>query len=173
MIDTDPPSLPPFVRLLLKMAERGREGVYPEVGGPVTIRHARNRNPVRSERPCISLICVSDEVRGDDQMRNEWEVVRELVVDLQVDLELTAEDSGLDETGLAALSMTVTAFLRAIRDEEPTSWLDGMCDWISIGSLEPDDRSTPSDGRMTRAITVLYRTRSDDENVLLAAGVNG
>jgi hypothetical protein len=169
--------LPPPIQILLKLAERGRAADYTEAGiisGPVTVRHARNRRPVKSEKPCITLIFVTDEEQPTELQRNEWEVVREMVVDIQVDLDLETEDSGNDETGMGNLAMVVAVFVKSLRDDPVNaSWIDGMCDWIRIGTLEPDDRSTPDDGRMTRALSVLYRTRSDDENVLLAAGVNG
>lgn len=168
--------LPPPVRILLKMAELGRGADYsqaiPAAGRPVTVRHARNRKPVRGEKPAISLILVSDEPQPDEQDRNLWEAVREMVVDVQVDADLDKEDSGLDETGLGALMLMVAIFVASLRGPDQT-WIAGMVDAVQIGSLEPDDRSTPDDGRMTRALTVLYRVRSDDENVLLAAGVNG
>jgi hypothetical protein len=147
----------------------GRAGI----AGNVTIRHARNRKPVRAEKPCMSIIIVSDDYQPDEADRNDWEQVRELIVDLQADLDLDTEDSGDDPTGLDKLSRFVAAFVAGLKDPEMPTYLGGLCDWIRVGALEPDDRSTPDDGRMTRAIHVLYRVRSDDANVLLAQGVNG
>lgn len=167
---------PPTIRLLRMMADRGRAADYTQAGvvsAPVTVRHARNRNPVRAEKPAVSLILVSDEEQPSEQMRNEWEVVREMIVDVQVDLDLATEDSGGDDTGMASLMLVIAVFVQSLRDPEVPSWLGGYCDWIKVGALEPDDRSTPDEGRMTRALSVLYRVRSDDENVLLAAGENG
>jgi len=168
-------TLPPPIILLIEMQRRGAAADYSQViqDGNVTVRHARNRQAVKGELPSIGLILVSDDPQVSDQQRNMDEVVREMVVDVQADIELATEDGGEDETGLAMLMIMIAIFLRSLKDEENASWLGGLCDWISVDSLEPSDRSTADAGRMTRAIRVLYRTRSDDENVLLAAGVNG
>jgi hypothetical protein len=173
-MDEEFPDPPPVVLLMLMQA-RGAAADYTKAGvtNPVTVRHARNRGPVRAEKPAVTLILVSDEPQPDEQDRNAWEVVREMVVDVQVDIDLAAEDSGDDPTGLRVLMKTLAVFVRSLRDPEIATWLGGMCDWIRLGALDPDDRSTPDEGRMTRALRVLYRVRSDDENVLLAAGVNG
>lgn len=167
--------LPPPIQLLLKMSAMGRVADYTQAGiisGPVTVRHARNRKPVKAEKPAITLILVSDEPQPTDLNRNEWEVVREMVIDVQIDADLAIEDTGQDETGLATLMLMVAVFVASLRGPDQI-WLGGMCDFVSIGALEPDDRSTPDDGRMTRALTVLYRTRADDENVLLWQGADG
>lgn len=167
-------ALPPPVAILLKMAELGRMADYSQAvgGATVTIRHSRNRKPVRAEVPAVTLILVSDEPRQDELDRNDWERVREMVIDVQVDTHLAAEDTMIDETGLAVPMILVALFVASLRGPNQT-WISEMVDDVRVGSLEPDDRSTPDEGRMTRALTVLYRVRSDDENVLLAAGVNG
>lgn len=167
-------AIPPPILILRKMAALGRTADFTEVGvlQPVKVRHARNRKPVRGERPAVTLILVSDEPRPDEQDRNMWEVVREMVVDVQVDADLDTEDSDLDDTGLLKLMLIHAVFVASLRGPDQT-WLDQLVDRISVDSLEPDDRSQPDDGRMTRALRVLYRTRSDDENHLLAAGESG
>jgi hypothetical protein len=168
--------MPPPIQLLMEMARRGRLADYTQAGivsKAVTVRHARNRKPALGEVPSISLILVSDEPQPTEGQLTEWEIVREMVVDVQADVQLAIEDTGEDETGLSLLMLTIAVFVKSLKDPENASWLGGLCDWISIGALEPDDRSTPDEGRMTRALTVLYRVRSDDENVLLSAGVNG
>lgn len=167
---------PPPIRLLRMMADRGRAADFSQAGivsKPVKVRHARNRNPVRGEKPAVTLILVSDEPQPTELARNEQELVREMVVDVQADIDLATEESGEDDTGLEVLMLVIAVFVDSLRDQNVPSWLGGYCDWISIGALEPDDRSTPDEGRMTRALSVLYRVRSDDENVLLAAGENG
>lgn len=169
---------PPHIRLLLKLQQLGQAVDYQDragIPGVVTIRHARNRNAVRAEKPAMSLILVSDDDRpNEEEGRNDFEQVREMVVDLQADLELPTEVSRSDVTGLGYLSLFVAAFVGGLRDpDQPNRWLDGLCDWLRVGALEPDDRSTPEDGRMTRAIHVVYRVRTDDPNVLLADGENG
>lgn len=166
---------PPPIVLLKKMRALGAVADYTQAGvtsGPVTVRHSRNRSPVRGERPAVTLILVSDEPQPTEFQHNQWELVREMVVDVQVDLDLASEDSGEDETGLEALMLVVAVFVASLRGPDQI-WLDGLCDFVNIGALEPDDRSTPDEGRMTRALTVLYRVRADDENQLLAAGVDG
>jgi len=167
-------AMPPPIVLLRKMAELGRAADYTQAGvtDPVTVRHARNRKPVRGEVPAISLILVSDDPQPDEFDRNAWEKVRQMVVDVQVDVDLPTEESQIDDTGMAILMMMIAVFVASLRGPDQT-WLDQLCDVVLMGSLEPDDRSKPDDGRMTRALTVLYRVRSDDENVLLAAGENG
>ncbi len=168
-------ALPPPIRILREMAAMGRLADYAQAGiisDPMTVRHARNRDPVRGEVPCISLILVDDDAVQDEQDRNEWESVRSMTVDVQVDLVLANEDSGDDDTGMGVLMMVVAVFVDSLRGPDQI-WINGLVDFVRVGALEPDDRSTPDDGRMTRALRVLYRVRSDDENVLLAAGVNG
>lgn len=168
---------PPVIQLLRAMDAAGSAAIFPEQalsGGTMTIRHARNRKPVRSEKPCITLILVDDDRQQADVDRNEWETVREMTVDLQCDLSLSTEDSGRDPTGLEALLLVLGTFLAALRDpDQPNLCLGGLCDDITVGAIDPDEDSTPDEGRMTRRVTVLYRVRTDDPNVLLAAGANG
>jgi hypothetical protein len=167
---------PPHIRLLLAIEEFASLVDYEDAAGidkPLTIRHSRSRKPVRSEKPAATIIFVGDDPQQAEMQRNSWETVRELVVDIQVDLELDTENSGVDPTGLLYLSLVVAAFVKSLKDPDQPVFLGGMCDWISIRSIDPEERSQPDDGRMTRALTVLYRVRSDDANVLLAAGENG
>lgn len=167
---------PPHIILLtaLELASAGVD--YEDRAGlssPVTVRHSRNRQPVRAERPALTIIFVSDEPRADEQDRNDWEQVREMVVDLQCDLDLETENSVADPTGLLYLSLVLAAALASFKDPEMPVFLGGLCDFIMVGSVDPAERSQPDIGRMTRELTVLYRVRSDDANVLLSAGENG
>lgn len=167
---------PPHIKLLMKIEEMINLVDFETaagIGQPMQVRHSRNRKPARSERPLLSIIFVADDVRPDDVNRNAWEVVREMTVDLQVDLDLDTETSFEDPTGLLYLSMCLAAATNALKDPEQPVFLQGKCDWINVGSIDPEERSTPDVGRMTRALSVLYRVRSDDANVLLADGENG
>ena len=161
----------PHVRILLAIADVGRSVDYLEEAGiaePVTIRHARNRKPVRSERPCITIIMTGDEPRPDEMQRNDWETTREMTFDLQADMELPTEVSDEDPTGLGDISLFLAAMVYAIR--APGNPLLQLVDWVMPGKLDPNDDSPSDDGRMTRGLSVVYRVRSDDENELLAAG---
>lgn len=173
---TIPVDVPPHLKLLAEMSNMiGVVDFQVQAGisRPMQIRHSRNRKPLRSERPLLSIIFVGDDVRPDDVNRNAWEVVREMTVDLQVDLDLDTEVSFADPTGLLYLSLCLAAAIKSLKHPEQPIFLNGKCDWINVGSIDPEERSTPDVGRMTRALSVLYRVRSDDANVLLAAGENG
>jgi len=137
----------------------------------VTVRHARNRKPVRAERPALSIIWTGDDPRpGDEQFRNAWEAVRELNFDLQTDVDLPSDTQELDDTGWLYLTSMLAAAMEALC--APDSPLRALCDDIIPGSLEPDEKSDADNGRLVRSATVLYRVRTDDQNVLLAAGVD-
>lgn len=173
---TIPGDIPPHLILLAEMGNLIGGVNYQVQAGlskSLTVRHSRNRKPARSERPLLSIIFVGDDERPDDVDRNAWESVREMTVDLQVDLDLDTETSYFDPTGLLYLSLVLAAALKSLKDPEQPIFLNGKCDWIRVGSIDPEERSTPDVGRMTRALTVIYRVRSDDANVLLASGENG
>ena len=164
----------PHILLLMAIKETALAVDFLEDAGvaeTVTIRHARNRKPVRSEKPCISILLVSDDPRPDELQRNMWETTRELVFDLQGDMDLETEDSDADPTGLGKLSKMLAAASRAIRDE--ASPLGQLCDYVTAGTVAPDEKSQADEGRLVKGMSVLYRVRSDDENVLLARGVTG
>lgn len=169
--------LAPHVRLLEAAAETMRQVDYEDRAGTakaVTVRHARNRKPVRAEKPALSLILVGDDPRPDELNRNAWERVRELQFDIQADADLATEDSDEDPTGLALLSRMLAAAVQRLevsfRDEATP--LNQLCDYVSAGSIDPDEKSREDDGRLVRGLTVLYRVRADDSNVLLGPGEN-
>lgn len=172
---TIPGEVPPHLKLLAAMHNAASSVDYVVQCGlsePVNIRHSRNRKTVTKERPALTFIFVGDETRPDDVDRNAWEQVREMTVDIQCDIDLETETSFNDPTGLLYLSLVLAAAIKSFKDPEQPIFLGGLCDWISVGSIDPEDRSQPDYGRMTRAITVIYRVRSDDANVLLSAGEN-
>jgi hypothetical protein len=136
----------------------------------VTVRHAFSRKALRSEKPAISLIMVDDDNRNDDVNLNAWETARVLVFDMQADVDTDTEDTGLDPTGLRKVSRLLAAAVHGMRAEG--SPLMGLIDEFTVGALGPDDKSQSENVRLVRTVSVLYRVRADDENVLLAAGVN-
>lgn len=137
----------------------------------VTARHGRNRYADEEEKPCVSVVFVGDEPAGDDLDHNAWETVRELQIDLVVDAALDPEDGNLDPTGYRRLSRIAAAFIKAMRT--PGSPIDLLSDWVRQAGIAPDDRSTSDQGRLVSSVIVVYRVRTDDENVLLAQGVMG
>lgn len=137
---------------------------------PVTVRHWRNRHSTPSEGTAVSLRFVGDDPRQDDINLNSWETTRELELDIVVDMELDTEISGIDPTGWKKLGRVAAAAAAALQD--PASPLRQWCDWVTPGRNDPDEKSTADNGRLVKAATVLYRVRSDDSNVLLAAGEN-
>jgi hypothetical protein len=138
------------------------------VGAVVKARHARNRKPVRGERPAVTLIMVTDEPTPVDLNLNQNEYQRRLTIDLQADVELDTELSGDDETALEVLSAMLLTAVDAIR----AGLVDVVCDWIELGAYDPEDRATPDDGRLVLEMIVVYRVRQDDEKVLLAPGAD-
>lgn len=162
----------PFIRILLAVETALNAVDLQDLSGvsaPVTVRHSRNRKVVLSERPSITILFVSDDPRPDDLNRNTAEAVRELVFDLQADLELATEDSGADPTGMALLARLLGAAMSSLKTPGYEIFLGGLVDWISAGGVDPSERSTPTDGRMTCAMNVVYRVRSDDPTVLLSS----
>lgn len=167
-------AVPPHIRILTAMqAAIAGEDFMADAGtsSAVTVRQSRNRKPVRAERPAITLIFVGDSPTQGDTGHSMDEIQRRMIVDLQADAELDAEEAGTDPTGLLLLSRMLAVACRVLRIEGgPIA--GNWCDWVEIDDLEPDERSTPDDGRLVRAVTVVYRTHARDENVLLALGAN-
>lgn len=159
----------PIDRIAIRMREIGEVVDYATLAGidaPVTVRHSRKRHPVRSDRPCHTIIFVGDEAVAGETGVNAWEIARRAVFDIQSDLDVPSDD----ETGLVALGRFSAAFIRALRQEG--SVMLELVDWVAEGDIEPEDRAQPEDGRLTRSLDVLYRVRSDDGNVLLTAEEN-
>lgn len=164
----------PYVRLLLAAAQTLEATNLNDAGIAagvlVTVRHARSRKVMKGERPGISIVFVGDDPTGAEDLNND-ETQREMVFDLQCDVEMETEVSGEDPTGLGLLSRLAAVATRALRDD--ASPLRALCDFVTPGSVDPDDENRGDEGRLVRRLSVLYRVRSDDENVLLAAGENG
>lgn len=172
----------PHVRLLLAIAAtleqitpaEWLENVGLPLDQPLTIRHARNRKPVRSEKPCISLIFVSAESVQQDVDLTNWEMQKRLLLDLQADVDLDAELGTQDPTGLGLLSRILGyAMTRLQNVDEPLTPIAALSDRVGGGAYDPEDRATSEDGRLVLEANVVYRVLSTDENHLLAQGVNG
>jgi hypothetical protein len=162
---------PPFDRLLLAMKEDGEAVNYADeagIVGDVTIRFRRKRGPVRSEKPCITLIMVTDTGPPADMGLNDWETVRILSVDAQADIEMPSEAD--DPTGLKILGRFLAAFVGAVKADG--SRTRELCDWITEVDIDSEERAQVDDGRLARSLDLQYRVSSVDGNRLLAAGEN-
>jgi hypothetical protein len=142
----------------------------------VTVRHARNRAPMASERPCVSVGFVDDDDFGGSgrAAHNAWEVVRELKVDLQFDADLDSEDSALDVTGWGKLlRMAAVAFdtLRIMDDTGADMGLSDHCDDVFRSETGPNEDSDSDKGRLVQGLSVIYRVSATSPNRLLATGV--
>lgn len=172
----------PHVRLLFAM-QAVLQAITPDewlenAGFPLdqkmTIRFSRNRKPVRADKPCISIIFVSTESVPTDTGLTMWEIQKRMLADLQCDLDLPPEDTGLDPTGLGLLSRVLGYAMSRLQDEEdPLNPLAQLSDRVGIGAYDPEDRATPEDGRLVLETNVVYRVLQTNENHLLAQGVNG
>ncbi len=138
-----------------------------------TIRHARFRYSTTEERPAIAIMWDGDEVRDEDesnQYLSAHELVMEQSLSIMIDVDLDAEDSGLDNTGIKKLSRYAKAVLSALRAEG--SIISGFSDFVQYRSLGPDEDSLSDEARLVLSVIVLYRVRAEDPSILLATGVN-
>lgn len=164
---------PPYI-LLLEAVKADLDGAdwLGETGLPtVHRRHQRHRLLDQQERPGIEVVFVDDDAVDDQALQlNAWEQQRAMTIDLSADADLEPEDSGQDPTGWLRLSrICATGFSAIKRDGSATRRL---ADYVSLRSVNPSEESDPDQGRLAYTLVVLYRVRSDDENVLLAEGVN-
>jgi hypothetical protein len=168
--------LSPEHRILERMKEIAEAAnLHAEFGlsQPFKIRHARHRVSTKGERPCMALRLVSVELDPDrQQVHTQSEVCWAMTVDIIVDMELPAEAdvAGADPTGWNQMSSTARAFANLYFD--PQSTLLTLVDDTLPGDLDPDEDSTPDDGRLVLSIVVLYRTLRDDMNILLNSEEN-
>lgn len=164
---------PPFVRLLEAIGiDLGTCNYQADTGiAAVGTRHVRNRSTTAEERPCVAVRFDGDERSDDDENRNAWEAVRWLHFALVADVVLDTEDAGTDDTAQKKLAMLLAASVKWLRREG--SAIGALSDWIIPGAFDPDENSQPDQGRLVLQLTVVYRVRTDDENVLLAQGEMG
>lgn len=140
---------------------------------PIRVRHVRHRNTMKTERPCISLRLVSIEIDPErQQIHTQAETCWAMTVDIIVDMELSAEadSAGDDPTGWNQLAGTA-AYVASLF-LHPASNLLTLVDDTLPGDIDPDEDSTPDDGRLAQSIVVLYRTLRSDLNHLLNSEEN-
>lgn len=140
----------------------------------LTLRHMRHRFSTSSEKPCLSLRWTGNNDPGTrGEYLNAWERPREMGLDLIIDMALPTELSGDDPTGWEKHSRIAARAMTAFQTQGDANFLYPLlCDWIVAGDDSPDEDSKPDDARLVKSLSVLYRVRVDDENVLLAQGVN-
>lgn len=132
------------------------------------IRHTRHRNSQKTERPGVAFRLVNIELDPDrQQVHTQDEVCWAMTVDIVIDLELPpeADTAGDDPTGWNRLAGTAAAFANLFL--EPASDLLTLVDDTLPGDIDPDEDSTPDDGRLAQSVIVLYRTLRSDLNHLL------
>lgn len=135
---------------------------------PFTVRHFRNRQSQKTERPCIALRLVDVALDPERQaIHSQDEVCWRMEVDVVVDMELAAEADagGGDPTGWNHLAATGNTVCNLFLDV--TSAIFPLVDDTLPGDKDPDEDSTPDDGRLAQGIVVLYRTLRTDLNTVL------
>jgi hypothetical protein len=140
---------------------------------PFKVRHTRNRVSMKTERPCIALRLASIELDpNNQQIHTQAEVCWAMTVDIVVDMELEPEKDGVsdDPTGWNQLSATANEVANLFLD--PASDLLTLVDDTLPGDVDPDEDSTPDEGRLAQSIVVLYRTLRSDLNHLLNSEEN-
>ena len=133
------------------------------IADQVTVRFKRSREPVRGERPCLTLILVGDRASDNETGHTDWEVVRLATFDLQADVKVPPEDI----TGLRTVSLLLGAGISALR--APGGRMLELVDWIEVAEFDPEDRTQAEDGRMTAGLEIMYRVRRDDPMAMLTA----
>jgi hypothetical protein len=151
---------------------------------PLKLRWLRNRYTTAEEKPCIALAFVSDgpqDPSGQDQYPAAGEAVRELAVDIIVDLEVPTEVEAEEEelvadvAGLEILSHFERRALRALKrgfldPADAATPLSAVAHWVQELGVDNDEDLVDFNGRLVSRINVLYRVRSDDPMILLAQG---
>lgn len=134
---------------------------------PFKVRHFRHRNAMKTERPGIAFRLVEDALDEENQqIHTQDEVCWRMKIDIVVDLELVPDvDGGADPTGWNQLAATAGAVANLFLAGE--SNLQGLVDDVLPGDVDPDEDTTPDDGRLARSVVVLYRTLRSDVNTLL------
>lgn len=142
--------------------------------GPFTVRHERHRSTQKTERPAISFRLVDIGLNEAlQEIHTQDEVCWKMVVDIVVDLVLAPEadnSGGDDPTGWNALLATANSVANLFLVDGND--LLGLIDDTLPGDVDPDEDSTPDDGRLVRSIVVLYRTLRSDLNHLLNSEEN-
>jgi hypothetical protein len=138
---------------------------------PFKIRHWRHKHATKTDRPAVSLRLVTlEQDRDRGLIHSHSEICWSAVIDIIVDLELPPESSGDDPTGWNRVSATANRFASLYLVED--SPLRLLVDDILPADADPDEDSTPDEGRLALGIVVLYRTLWNDLNHLLSPEEN-
>jgi hypothetical protein len=136
-------------------------------GEPVTVRHGRFRGPAVESLPDLAMHFVRTGTPENFATAiNMHETMMQLDIDLVAEIELPPEDAGIDVTGCLRLSNLMALAIAAVTD--PDRSLVPLAHQIVRGDIAPDDQSRPDQARMTCEISVLYRVRTDNHDVLLS-----
>lgn len=138
---------------------------------PVTCRHYRQRrsNSV-DERPGLALQFLSCAPPEEDTPQiSHDEKLMQMDLNLIAEWDVKIESTGDDPTGLEDGNRLLAGGVMALRDR--TKAFAPLVHEIVVGLKELDETTQADKGRLTLAVSVLYRVRSDDENVLLSMGV--
>lgn len=157
----------PCVELLGDMKTAMEAGDWEtNVGLAVKIRHFRHRRTGQDERPCVSILFNSDGPPEEfPPYISHSEKIMQMEVVLVADADLPSEESEEDPTGLAILNRMLAYALMLLRD--PANGFSTKVHEIVDGLKDLDDSSQADKGRLTRALSVIYRVSSDDENTKL------
>lgn len=140
----------------------------------LNVRHERNRRASIGERPAMSLRLVKIELDPDRQViHTSSEVCWQMTVDIVIDFELPSEGQDVDgdDTGWNNVTVAGNAFAALFIAE--ASPIRALVDDVIYGDIDPDEDSTPDNGRLAQSVIVLYRTLWNDPNHLLAPEENG
>lgn len=164
----------PEVILLRAAVDQIKTVDWPGLTGlaAVTVRHGRFRGFNGGERPGIALRYIgSGPLDPEQQVLSAYETLCQMEISMDVEATLDSEESGDDETGLLRLSRMATAAVNSLRD--PAGLFYPRIHEIFVTEKEADEDSTPDKARLSWKISVLYRVRTDEENVLLGIGSTG
>lgn len=140
----------------------------------ISARHERNRRATIGERPAMSLRLVKIELDPDRQVvHTSSEVCWQMTVDIVIDMELPKEGEDVDGDDTGWNNVTVAANAYAALFIAEGSSIRGLVDDVIYGDIDPDEDSTPDNGRLAQSVIVLYRTLWNDPNHLLAPEENG
>lgn len=147
-------------------------------------RWLRNRYTTQEEKPCIAIAFVNDgpqDPQDADQYPAAGEAVRELALDLVIDVDLPTEvEADEDEiiadlAGLEILSHIERRAVQALKwgfidpAQAPTP-LSLSAHWVQELGVDNDEDLVDFPGRLVSRVNVLYRVRSDDPMILLMQG---
>jgi hypothetical protein len=155
-------------------------------GDPLALklRWLRNRYTTQEEKPCLAIAFVSDgpqDPQDADQYPAVGEAVRELAVDLVIDVDLPTEVEADEEeliADVAGLEILAHIERRAVQllkrgfenpADAPTP-LSLCAHWVQEIGVDNDEDLVDFPGRLVSRVNVLYRVRSDDPMILLMQG---